>query len=263
MNEALILSHEEVSKRYEELGDEFEHPYVFKILKGNQTLYYVGTAHTFDSHDSVLERNKQFWDEFVEETRGKQRTVLIEGGTTRPYEDFELAVAENGERGAMSYWANQANIDIESPEPALVDEMHYLEDKFPRDAIAYYYFARVARQWYRTDKSVDFKDYVQGFIANMGQTGIWPDYDFSYEHMIVIHDERNGHAISDIDKHMVCFRHSSSPSTSRISNESGTYRDKHIYSEIVRHWGLGKSIFVLFGSAHALAQEAALKVALK
>jgi hypothetical protein len=45
--------------------------------------------------------------------------------------------------------AAQENIKVFSPEPDEAYERSELEKEFPRDAIQYYYFARMVLQWGR------------------------------------------------------------------------------------------------------------------
>src|SRR5690606_16089085 len=103
------------------------------------------------------------WNEFINTDKNSDKLVLIEGGTRKLYTNIEETTHYDAEGGYISWLANEQNIPIESAEPQ--NELFDLMDKYDKDVIAYYYFARTVMQWsnFRSNKPT-FESYVQRIL---------------------------------------------------------------------------------------------------
>ncbi len=86
----------------------------------------------------------------------------------------------------------------------------------------------------------------------------WEDFNFSIDHMIAIHNKKYNHEFDPIVCKECCYK-MSNPSLNPVSSESSLIRDEHIVLEIKKNWDQGKSLFVIYGSGHAIVQEPALR----
>jgi hypothetical protein len=144
-----------------------------------------------------------------------------------------------------------------SPEPSEEREVEYLRQRFGRDATIHHYFARTVRQRQRLPEKPELRGYLARYLERIARAAGWPDYDLSLDHLITMHDEIHDHAFDPEQCH--CFEEDLNSGINPVSWESLCFRDEHIVGEIVRLWTLGKSLFVVYGSAHALRQEPALE----
>lgn len=167
-------------------------------------------------------------------------------------------IVKNGDAGFASYLAAKEEILIVSPEPDETEEVERLLREFSKEEIEYYYFARVGAQWNNLKEKPVFEEYIAKFLNEDRDKLGWKDFDFSLKHMIKIHDEKTGH-VFDEEKCERCLRDSSNPFYSPVSRGSSVIRDENIVREIKKYWDLGDSLFVVYGSAHAIVCERALK----
>ena len=265
MHENLLLTDEQVSAKYEELGDDFPHPYFFRITNGHQVLYFLGCNHSYDEANPQFARIKELWSGFIAETTGQDCILMVEGMPIGPEPELHKpkdeteseAIDSGGEHGYAAYWATRAGVPYYTPEPNRVWEVNELVRRFDRDAVMYYYFIRQASQWHRMHQKESFKEYLQVTLDTYSRIPGWDDFDFSFDNMVRIHDATHDHAFYQDD--LDCFKLDSSPRGNPVSSACSNLRDVHIVSEIKKHWDRGKSVFVVYGSGHAIKDELALK----
>lgn len=140
--------------------------------------------------------------------------------------------------------------------------MEGLLDKFTKDQIQYYYFARVVHQWNRRNPKPDFEEYVSRFLENDKHKTDWIDYDFSIENMKKVHEKLFNTAFDENDTRF--FYNAVNPVeltyvTNSYSREMGINRDTFIVKTLIDEWNKGNSLFVVFGSGHALTERKALE----
>ncbi len=247
----------------EYIKTKWEFPYVFSLSKNNELLYYFGETHSYDPNHAQWTKLKKLWDEFLVTTKDQKRIVFTEGGI-RPVENTEEeAITKFGGMGLITFWAAQAGIEVFSPEPNEAYERSELEKEFSRDEIQYYYFARVVLQWnrYQVPKP-EFTEYLGKYLARDKRESNWNDFDFSLEHMMIIHQDLFGTQFDQHD-HMF-FKKVSTPVhlhtvVNRVSRTSSEIRDEYIVSQIAKYMENGYSLFVQYGGSHAVVQHEYLK----
>src|SRR5687767_6526955 len=137
----LLMPYEEYqSKR-------FSSPYKYKIIDGDQKLFYFGSNHSTDPKNKQYEDLVRFWKDFLKQTSKKKSLVLIEGGLRRLLSSEDESIKTNAEAGLMTFLAGQVNLETASPEPDRKSEIGGLLDEFSKDEIQFYYFARMVFQW--------------------------------------------------------------------------------------------------------------------
>lgn len=256
----LLLTAHEMHEVYEQLDREGRHgaaePLELVINKGEKKFVFLGTRHSNNPERPDLPVLLQRWNEFLLNTEGKDKIVLIEGGVPRDEETQEAAIREASESGLFSFLAKRSNVEVTSPEPNRKEEINVLVEEYGRDETIYYYFIRMVAQWQRTQPAESLYDYMEARSRWLQDLTGWVDYDFSMEHMDTLYFERHG---SHLDPAVTIPASDYSPSGNPVSETSSSYRDVHIVGEILRLWDEGKSIFVVYGSGHLIVQERALK----
>ncbi len=242
---------------------EYPFPYAYHLSKDEQHLYFFGSRHTYNPEDEQISKLEDFWNDFLLTTTDTRRIVLVEGGARTILGSKIEAIETGSEIQYVAFLAAQDDVVVESPEPPASYWFQTLADRFSKDAVAYYDFARVCYQWNQMDTRSEFETYISSFLeANTKNSG-WDNYDFSIEHMKEIHQQIFGSTFKEDDENF--FHDIINPTTSfSIINEVSRaddegVRDIYILSEIEKHWKEGKSLFIIYGQQHAVILENALK----
>lgn len=253
--ESLLYSYDEwkaVSKKI---------PYSFTVEKNGQYLYYFGANHSHDPKNEQFPVLREFWKDFLEKTDGKNGVVFVEGGLRKLLEDEEMAIKWDSESGFITFLANSAHVSVYCPEPNRTEEREELLKKFSKEEVQYYYFARVAHAWHRRDPKPNFEEYIGSYLEINKADSKWEDFDFSFEHMKLIHRKLFG---ADFENNEQFSFKNINPTVensviNKVARACSTHRNVHVVAEILKFWKEGKNIFVVFGGAHAILQEPALR----
>ena len=259
--EKLLLTPKEMNEVYQKLHKQkFKYPYFYKIVKGNQQLYFLGPHHIFNPKDSQVKTIKDWWNVFLGVTKKKNCIVLVEGGLRPVLKSEKVAIEKHGEPGLMTLLANKENIEVVSPEPDETKEANSISKKFGKEKIIYYYFARQVAQWHSYLERPDFEKYTERLLKEYKNILNWKGFDFSLNHMIQLHDKFHNHKFDK--ENYDCFYNDSNPINSEVSAASSGYRNTYIVKEILMLWNNGRNIFIGYGSGHAITLEPALKILL-
>lgn len=244
-------------------------PYVFALEKEKQHVIYFGGTHSKSSHDKQFSVLDLFWKDFVAKDWNNP-LVIIEGGLRPVQRTREEAIATDSESGYAAYLAQQSGIEAVGPEPDRQAERNELLKQFSKEEIQYYYFAQLLPEWYESKKRADvpLASFVEKHFESLkrGMDTSWLPFDLSLDAMKAIHKDLFG---DEFDENNIDFiKKIINPTTefsviNRVARASSTFRDVFIVSKIIDYWNQGKSLFVVFGLAHAVIQEPALRELLK
>lgn len=253
--ESLLYSYDEWKAVYKKI------PYFFTIEKNGQYLYYFGANHSHDPKNEQFPVLKEFWKDFLGKTGGKDAVVFVEGGLRKVAENDEIAIKNDSESGFITFLANIAHVSVHCPEPNKTEERGGLLKKFSKEEVQYYYFARVAHAWHRRDPKPNFEEYVSHYLKEDRADSGWEDFDFSLEHMKLIHKNLFG---ADFENNEQFSFQNINPTVensviNKVARACSTHRNVYVVAEILKFWKEGKHIFVVFGGAHAILQEPALR----
>lgn len=257
MNKELLMTYDEYNTI------EHEEPYTYILNKNNQYLYYFGSRHSFDPKDTQFETIEKFWIDFTEKTNGQKSIVFLEGRNRPALETKEKAILEGGEMHFVAYLAKQQGIKTFSPEPPDKLQFEKALEHFSKEEIGYYFFARVCYQWNRMIDKPDFDIYINRFLVRDARGSGWVDFDFSIKHFSDIHKKIFNTDFNKDDKDF--FYSIINPTTEKsIINKVSKFigselRDIHILEEIEKVWKDGFSLFIIYGSTHAVTQEPVLR----
>lgn len=238
-------------------------PYFYSISKNNQHLYFFGSIHTYDEEDGQIKKLEEVWNDFVVKTKNKKRLVLVEGGKRKILNSKKESIEIGGEISYVAFLSNIEGIDIVSPEPSPAYWFQTLANKFSRDEVAYYDFARICYQWNKTNNKPPFNEYIKNFLESNSKNSGWNDYNFSLKHFKLIHKLFFKTEFDENDEQF--FYKILNPTTSysvinkvSLADDEGV-RDTFIFSEIEKYWKEGNSMFIIFGLQHAVIMEPALR----
>ncbi len=259
-----LLSTEEMYARLKEVPN--NQVYLFTISGENdQSLYYLGTHHTHDPNDTQFREIEELLDQFVEETKDKEKVVLVEcSGLLPDYTDKEIAIKRSREVGFTTILARQKQVEVMSPEPTKIEEATQLLKNYSREDVFYFYM--IHHCWNYSKMHLDVKPSHTKFInAQMVKYTLmeeFKDFDFSFEHFLEIYNAKHPTIPFDIENTNL-FYEETKPANGNISESSGKIRDMIIIQKIYELWKQGKSIFIVYGKGHAVIQESALKELLR
>jgi hypothetical protein len=94
----------EVSKQYG------QSPFTFEIEKEGQILFYFGSNHSHDQNNHQYPILRKYWDRFLVTTEGKDKIVLVEGGSRKVEKDEETAITRGAEASFVTLLAHKSNI---------------------------------------------------------------------------------------------------------------------------------------------------------
>lgn len=238
-------------------------PYFFKIEKGGQHLFFFGSNHSRDPQDEQYSQIKKYWEEFSTLTKLENVVVFNEGRLRKPCDNESEAISLDAEAGLITYLATSNGVQIFSPEPGRRQQEESLLKKYNKEEIQYFYFAQVVHQWGRIQQKPPFEAYLDNFLSSDKASSGWQDFDFSLENMKKIHSNIFPKGVFD-EWNTNFFYSITNPSfnttiINSLSQDETVERDIHVTSKILDHWKDGKNLFVVFGEAHAVMQEPALK----
>ena len=257
MKKELLMTYDEYN------NSKLSAPYSYILQCGDQCLYYFGSRHSYDPMDEQFNTIENFWNEFIDKTKGQERIVLLEGGNRPVFETKEKSIQEGGEGNFGAYLAKQKDIKTFSPEPP--DNFLFSETLkyFSKEEIVYYYFARMCYQWNRMIVREDFETFMNKYLSRDAEDSGWTDFEFSINNLAAIHKKMFGTDFDKNDKDF--FKDVASPLTekttiNKVSRFMGSYlRDIYILEQIEKFWKEGKSIFIIYGGTHAIMHEPALR----
>lgn len=260
-NEAGILSYDQYAK-IEKQG--FDIPYVVEAGHGNHRILFYGSEHTNNPEHSQFQDLDERWKRFRAEA--EQPIALVEGRFDEVPEsetkDRVASILNGGEAQFVVYLARKDSVEVASPEPDRIWEANQLANEFGRDRVAFYYFIRQVGWWNRFTEKPDVRAEAATMLELMGEAYDWDDVDFSIERMEAIHHEMFGKQLSWDDIRWVYDITTPTQTNhinNRLSRRSGELRDEYILKQIEQYWQVGRSPFAVFGSAHTIRLEPALR----
>lgn len=251
---------------YQEIPEDSPTSYFFSLTKGKRTIDYFGVEHSYDPEDPIFDELHKCWSAFMDKTKGKNCALVIEGGRRPPAPSLERAIKRGGELSFIRTLAARSVVPAYSPEPSPADEIRLLQGSFPKDHIAYYYLMRMIPQWHRYNPPIDWQLFLSSYLKNFQGIAEFQDLDFSLENMAKIHQNLFGNVL-DLNKEdffydLIGPRRDDNP-ISKIASKIARLRDESAVKFIAELWKKKKSVFIVYGSEHAIVQEPALRQLVK
>jgi hypothetical protein len=245
-----------------------ERMYMFDIEKGDVRIVYVGSEHVHDSENKVFSEIRKKFDTL------RPDVVYVEGIerlNTHP-EQVTAALIKMSEENACNEGENiftaklaaHAGIPCYSPEPKFADEIAHIENSnFAHRDIFNFYVYQMVYQYQRMHQERKLEEcvkYIKDFVKDFRRVSHWDDAEISSLEQSVLEEldldnvEKYATAVDPIP-----WEHRTQTATNQISRASSSFRDEFIFEQIARGAQTHKKILVVYGSAHAVTQEPALR----
>ena len=233
-------------------------PYILHYYVGDCNLTFFGSVHTADPESPQWNILEDEWSKFTKSENPKKILIFEKSGSNVDGLDRRGAIIEHGETGLALWLAEKNSVDTLSPQRSNADAIKTLQAQgYTTKEIMTYYFARQMHQWARQDKEIapNWELYMEDTIKHYNDLDCWGE-DLSLVKTLDWFVEESG---KEFDEHDIStFYNISDPSQNPVSAESGKQQDIALHNEIQKQISLGKDVFVVYGSGHAIRLEPVL-----
>jgi hypothetical protein len=251
MIKGLLLPREKYTEERQKLGPA---PFTFEIDNGEQVLYYFGANHSRNPQDGQYPKLRDYWQQFLSKTEGKERLVLLEGKLRDLEETEEEAIIQHSEGGFITVLAHKENVPMACPD-IKDDELEKMVSQYSREDFLLRWFLVWSDNFKtRAEPKPDFMEYLESFAGGNGTTA--QKFLELYKKEFGKNFDLNDNLNSLIDPNKTGTR------LNEISRTMSNLRDEKIVEEIVKYWKEKKNILVVFGNGHLVIQKPALEVLL-
>jgi hypothetical protein len=230
----------------------------------NSILFYCGVHHSWNPDDLQFPILKEKFISFLKESKNPTVVVETQHGTILSNEDE--TIQKGGEQSFMAFLCKQNNIPFFCFEPNRGEEMNALLERFTKEQIEYYYFARTVAQWHRLTEKPEIYSYLNRFLERDKKETGWDDFDFSIESLSNIHKKLFADDFNLQDRDF--FQKIENPNREdnplkEIVQASGNIRDDVVAKNIFSLWNNGQDVFVVYGNGHVKSHMDRIQFLLK
>jgi len=247
---------------------EEQRAYVFELANGAKKLVFFGSAHINDPQDPLFEAIRRKFQETnpdivyvegMESVNTQKETMRKEVQKTT----FDKTKTE-GESHYTLKLGIDAGTDFESPEPEFSQEILYLLDKgFSKKGIFTFYIYRDVDQYIRQSKVRSLegcKKYLKPYLKSFRKASRWDRRELNrleQEVFAELNVENDAFYKAQVDP--IPWRGKPQTVINEIARVSSNFRDRHIFARIAEGLKRHDRLFIVYGSAHAVMLEPALK----
>jgi hypothetical protein len=232
-------------------------PYVLEFKVGAGALLFYGAEHTGDPKDPQIADLERRWAVF------HPTVAYNEGGDPPTVDDPEAAVKQYAEPGFLRFLAGRDHVPVATFEPSFNEEVAYaLKTYSPQQVKVFYALrqvteARVAAGTTPLDERI--RDWLADYLPDHGLKNSPNTLDeFTIACKSLFRDLTDWRKVSDDWFDPTQSGHY----TNDLANDTGVFRDKHIFHVLVNRAQRGDRVFAVIGSSHVVVQEPALVRAL-
>lgn len=245
--------------------------YIFELSNGNKKLLYFGCHHTNNPDDPMFEEIRKKLEELQPDIvyiEGMQEINDNREHTIEKRKDTTLAdTIKDGENLYTLKLTIDAGIDFESPEPRQSERILYLLEKgFSRSDVFKQQMYSVIAQYQRHHKKEctleKCKEYLVPFFRQFRNNSQWESDEI---------DSLEQQLIAELDLKDTKYRDQVVPNPreevvqtliNEISRASSRFRDEYALERIAEGLKKYDRLFIVYGSAHAVRLEPALRALL-
>jgi hypothetical protein len=228
-------------------------PYILEFKVGSGALLLYGAEHTGDPKNLQIADIERRWAAF-------QPTVAYnEGGDPPTLDNAEAAVQQYAEPGFLRFLAGRDHVPVATFEPSFDKEVSYaLKTYSPLQVKVFYALrqvteARVAGGTTPLDTRI--KDWLSDYLPDHGLKNAPNTLDeFATACKSLFPDLADWRKVSEDWFDPTQSGHY----TNELANDTGVFRDQHIFYVLVDRAKRGDRVFAVIGSSHVVVQEPAL-----
>ena len=252
----------EVGKYFDTIND---FPQVLKLKAGKKQLIFIGTAHTRE-----ITKQADSIDLYFNQLQ--PQIAFNEGGQVakdKHYNNRNEAINQKAEIGQLKYLCDKQSIEMLNGDLASKDEFKELFKIYGREQVLLYmccerFFALYKNNWIDTTKGIE-KSYQKEFIQDLGKDGVHLNKgEKSYDYMKKAYKNQFGDTLDvyniPTEKHYFL---KDNGKLCEIRRSSKVVRDRQLLKTIENALKKYDRIFIVFGGAHAIAIEPALRQIVK
>lgn len=259
--ESLFLPREQYAEASQKYG---RSPFTLEIKNEKQKLFYFAANHSRNPRNEQYPKLRSYWSDFLKETAGKDRIVLVEGWLKPPASN-ELEAIKNGAEGDfITYLAHQQGVPVVCPDLS-PSELMTLLPEFTKEEFLLSEFVMYADHLkQRLHRRLSVLPSLQAWCDWEKKQKTWEGLEITPENILEVYErilrrpfneEENFNAIENPNN--------TGTRINDLNRAASNLRDARIVSEIRRYWDEGKNILVVFGSGHLIIEEPALRALLK
>jgi hypothetical protein len=254
-----FLTHEEMSTVYSQRAQQGKSAelYTLDFEDNLQRLVFCGSRHTNDPDDKQFGEIEELWNTFL--TLPGNKIAFCEGNI-RPIEakSREEAIRVHGVAVFLFWLARLVKVELVSPEPDKNLEVRALVKEFGPEKTILYYFDRQMYQWARIGfrHHGNVREYILSFLDRF-PTEELKGLEVSPNILYDIFRRETGKTFSFLE--IQTMYELMAPGRNEIASASSLFRNESIFHAITRYKNDNYSIFVVYGSGHAIVLEPALK----
>lgn len=228
-------------------------PYILGFKAGAGELLFYGAEHTGDPKNAQIADIEQRWTAF------HPTVVYNEGGNPPTLGDRDAAVQKYAEAGLLRFLAGRDRVPVATFEPSFDEEIAYaLKSYTPQQVKVFYALrqaaeARVAAQEGGLDERI--KDWLSGYLPAHGLKNP-PNTleELAAACKSLFPELADWHRVPEDWFDPTQSRHY----TNDLANDTGVFRDKHIFHVLVERAKRDDRVFAVIGASHVVVQEPAL-----
>jgi hypothetical protein len=265
--EGLILTNEQY-REHPFAHSEEPRAYVFELRKGSKIILYFGSNHISDPQDPMYRQIAEKFSEINPDMVYIEGMQKINTNNIKVRERILTSTLDStkleGENSFTLKLAVDAGIDFESPEPEFAEELaHLLHKGFSKQNIFNYYMYRDIDQYQRMHKNRDAGECerdLKSYIRYFRTISAWNTEEVDYfEQDVLSHLNVDDESFYHIQVDPIPWEGNPQTVINEISRGSSSFRDNHIFQRITQGLKTHNRIFIVYGSAHAVKQEPALR----
>ncbi len=233
-------------------------PSMLTLNKGKRSIHYFGANHSLDPGNKQYKLLKSYWGQFLKETEGRSRIVLVEGGLRKIEQSEAEAIRFGSEGSLITLLSHKEKLEVRSPDISL----RFLIANLPpikRDIADLYWFLsnHIGYTQASTPKP-SFKSWFTSWCKYSDQS-IPGGFNSSLADLKDTYKKIVGEEFEEENNPGLLINPNNRDTpVNALAQELSDIRDSNIVNEIERLWNEGNSLFVVFGQGHLIIQEPAL-----
>jgi hypothetical protein len=232
---------------------EHKSPYVLEFKAGPGALLFYGAEHTGNPDDPQIADIQRRWAAFHPDV------AYNEGGNPPTLRDIREAVQKYAEPGVLRFLAGRDEVPVATFEPSFDEEVSHVLKMYSPQQVKVFYALRQVAEARVAAGSAPLDDRISDWLSNYLPAHGLKNPPNSLAELAVackslFPEMADWHKVSEDWFDPTQSIHY----TNELANDSGMFRDQHIFRVLVDRARRGDRVFAVIGASHVVVQEPAL-----